>query len=472
MAKITIDELSVELKNLLAGTVGDGAELSSLGKKIIAEHFGTPLEPTHTFEEICDVIDNIIDEFKLNLASKGVIPNPDDKIKELVGKVLDIGGKERVYLYNDGDECEDITGGWNSSWNKTDWTNRHMFSKESDKMLFNLTTSSTSTIASICPTNKINLTNYSKLFIEFNLLELDSSTDSRDFLICFIDGLTDLTYSQYVTMSDFVGAGKVTASFDISDVNGDKYVVPNIKQWASGKKMNVEIYKLWLEKEPEKINKDNMIELLNNEGIEVDSSETANELLYKLENDLIEAQKQELRNILISKGMEITESEITLSNLIQKVNEVQVSSIEYLYKDGFEFTNLSGGFTSGCTITGFSAGTLTKGSTSMTINNSNNINKLLYVNTVNLIDLTPYKTIKMKCKNTSVVNPSAATPSIELTEDSNFSNTSIVKSVYGNKASTDVQTLILNVADINKPMCLRFRSVGNTLVIYEICLEV
>lgn len=457
MAKITIDELSVELKNLLAGTVGDGAELSSLGKKIIAEHFGTPLEPTHTFEEICDVIDNIIDEFKLNLASKGVMPNPDDKIKELVDKVLDIEGRELLYLYNEGDECEDATGGWYGG-QLIDTTATDMGGTFTKKLnMFELVGSN---LYAISHNNKIDVTGYNKLYVKcdrsgvgaFNLVVSESR---------FVQVETD-------ARSEVTGdATNDILELDISKVSGEKYIT--LFCW----KKVANIYQVWLEKESEKINKDNMIELLNNEGIEADSSETADELLYKLENDLIEAQKEELRNILLSKNIEINESEITLSNLIQKVNEfddIDMTKL-WLYRKGNAYENITGGFGITWVDTYGSGSTCTMKSDNIEIvyiANDGNY-KAATASMLNPIDLTSYKTINIvyTCEGFGSLSLCAA--------NGTGVGTDILASTSIKNAGTNL-TASVDISSITGTKYIKFYGWGvssrtSTLNVYKLWLE-
>lgn len=146
----------------------------------------------------------------------------------------------RLYLYKDGDECVDVTGGW---FNNTSATYGSMVSnnatyqptKNPTDLAFNTYYINGNTMQ--C-TNKIDLTNYNKIFI------LGKST-----------GNTEATAMPILSLSDnantLVDSGQTSYSgtnvekvneFDISAVTGEKYV----SLFAySGRVGNV--YKVWLE---------------------------------------------------------------------------------------------------------------------------------------------------------------------------------------------------------------------------------
>lgn len=85
MSKITIDELSPDLIERLSNS-GDSAELAAAGKKMFAESFGEPLQPTNTFQEMCDDIDSMLESFRTAVFNNGITVDENDKFKELVEK--------------------------------------------------------------------------------------------------------------------------------------------------------------------------------------------------------------------------------------------------------------------------------------------------------------------------------------------------------------------------------------------------
>ena len=97
MAKITSEELSSELLNLI-NNAGNSAELenelSSLGKELIADAVGYPLEPTDSFRTMYDKINIIKDTLKQKLIDSGIeLPDDEFQLIELIDKL-------NVFVYN------------------------------------------------------------------------------------------------------------------------------------------------------------------------------------------------------------------------------------------------------------------------------------------------------------------------------------------------------------------------------------
>jgi hypothetical protein len=111
MAKITSEELSPELLNLINndnGNIDDSIELALLGKELIADVVGYPLEPTDSFRTMYDKINIIKDTFKQKLIESGIeLPDKEFQLIELIDKL-------NVFVYNY-TYVTDI---------KTDWVNR------------------------------------------------------------------------------------------------------------------------------------------------------------------------------------------------------------------------------------------------------------------------------------------------------------------------------------------------------------
>ena len=121
----------------------------------------------------------------------------------------------------------------------------------------------------------------------------------------------------------------------------------------------------------------------------------------------IEEQKNTLKEILISKNVEVADSENKLSILIQKVNEMENPDANklWLYKDGNEYKNITNGFIE--MRWDDSSGTLTK--------QSNKLNVVSKAQCVGFI--TSNKIVNDGYKNACVeykVNSKTGSPSIRL----------------------------------------------------------
>ena len=111
MGKITSEELSSELLNLINNSGNNtelDSELSSLGKELIADVIGYPLEPTDSFRTLYDKINILKDTFKQKLIESGIeVPDKELQLIELIDEL-------NVFVYNN-TYVTDI---------KTDWVNR------------------------------------------------------------------------------------------------------------------------------------------------------------------------------------------------------------------------------------------------------------------------------------------------------------------------------------------------------------
>lgn len=453
MAKITSEELSPELLNLI-NNAGNSAELenelSLLSKMSIAEHFGAPLNPTDSFKVLCEGIDTVLNNFKLNLASKGVLPNSNDKFQELVDKILNIDGEEILYLYNDGDECTDITGGWVDEFaiNDATYIRKNIIKNTNNMQIINEEYKYLS-----CGTkNLIDITNYKYLYMEYEVISPCSivSNEFREGVnFGVVKSKTETSFSGNRYACDNDSIGKHISFVDLSNLYNEYYV--RLSSWAvnNSNYANFKISKIWLVKNHEVVNKDNIVTILNNEGIETDGSETANDLIYKISNNLIEAQKEELKNILISKGVEVADSENKMSILIQKVNELIAVDRVWLYKDGNEYTDITGGYTDSYALpNNWTRKNHTKNSDNLllsTIGTSGN--QACIVGTENFINLDGYSKLKMEV---TVVNKAGSCwlglqTRLNKTENASTTNTTFQHLTSGTHTiETDISSLSSN----------------------------
>jgi hypothetical protein len=135
-----------------------------------------------------------------------------------------------LYLYNSGDECTSVTGGWNytklqgnSYWEKVPFVN-------SGEVLTANTSSSLSTYCMTGPTNKIDVTDYSKLVFVVTELSRNSTSGQGSLGKAGIGTQASYTTSQAIsdifnsTFSASVDCSVGTLKLDISNITGEQYI--------------------------------------------------------------------------------------------------------------------------------------------------------------------------------------------------------------------------------------------------------
>lgn len=190
------------------------------------------------------------------LTSKNIEVSEEDKMSDLIGKVDLLGDvpPPPLYLYKDGDECTDVTGGIEIlfKWEVANYGNNSFGNKYSNyiRLEANGVTSQESGIGAYT-VNKIDLTEYSKLCFEYL-----SENFAHSYGIMF-------SASNDKPTSCYKGDNKVayvfetknptnkitTLTIDISQITGSYYISGVAR--ASGAttcKADLNIYKIWLEK--------------------------------------------------------------------------------------------------------------------------------------------------------------------------------------------------------------------------------
>lgn len=129
-----------------------------------------------------------------------------------------------TYLYNNGDQYEDLTGGWTTGFVTGDaaWiaTNAEL---NADNMFFNFTTYNVGGLRTV---NKIDLTKYSSLIFTYTQ---NTSTYPSNSARCLADTVnsyskvTEITMpigSAYVDVTD----GELTSTLDVTELTGEYYI--------------------------------------------------------------------------------------------------------------------------------------------------------------------------------------------------------------------------------------------------------
>lgn len=175
--------------------------------------------------------------------------------------------KSILTLYDNGNECVDITGGWEkaslNSWNYSNWANPYTIdvsygntsrelNKESDGLLMKLTYQTSGVHYLVSGTysteNMIDLTRYSKLYIQYDCSLSKSTTEAYSYT--FFDFCKNKFYiqnnDQFSKRKLLIDKGNIT-EFDISDISGVYYLQNRVFIYGDGtNKVNYKIKKIWL----------------------------------------------------------------------------------------------------------------------------------------------------------------------------------------------------------------------------------
>lgn len=154
-----------------------------------------------------------------------------------------------LYLYNLGDECEDVTGGWEFG---NIYGSGGLAQKLSDSMYMGDNLSNGYNNKKVYTVNSIDLTNYKTLYFEYDVTYNYCNGNSNEFLCMISDNQSppsDWDTAPRIGYSGFDSSVERTvAQLDISSISGNKYIVavtgsanyPNEQIYGH-------IYSIWLE---------------------------------------------------------------------------------------------------------------------------------------------------------------------------------------------------------------------------------
>lgn len=145
----------------------------------------------------------------------------------------------RVWLYRNGDECTDVTGGWTAdrAYTAGGWGISHNLTFNVDSMYMWVTTNGFDFVAT---QNLIDITPYSKICIERN-----GNIGADTIYIAFNPNSSgNWSAGDFVEHPSPSSTDFSTVSIDISHITGSRYVILEVGQ-GRGKYMNVR--KVWLE---------------------------------------------------------------------------------------------------------------------------------------------------------------------------------------------------------------------------------
>lgn len=175
------------------------------------------------------------------------------------------------------------------------------------------------------------------------------------------------------------------------------------------------------------------------DGSTVEDAVSANKTSIHLANENISALQEELfgckdslKKKLIDKKIEGLENENNLSALINNVDKLKSGAKLYLFKDGDECVDITGGFVD----TGTNNGSMINNGTSLVItaNKHSSGFKVAFANTNKLISLKGYSTLKVDC-------------SLDIKD---ITNSGVVMGVHTSKGAYPGDRFVLNKNSLNR----------------------
>lgn len=147
------------------------------------------------------------------------------------------------YIYNAGDECNDITGGWTSSgytWNNgsTSITIKAP-TKNADNILFAGTAGGSGNLPGIGTANAIDLTNVSILEVDVNVIATSSNGSSTFYLA--VMSTKNFSSGLVASVDGGNGTGEKTLQLDVSKLSGSYYIGASMSFGITNK---VELYRI------------------------------------------------------------------------------------------------------------------------------------------------------------------------------------------------------------------------------------
>ena len=187
------------------------------------------------------------------------------------------------------------------------------------------------------------------------------------------------------------------------------------------------------------------------------TSSSLKELIDRQEllTNSIEVQKNTLKSILESKNVEVSEEENKLSILIDKVNELEdcIPSILYLYNNGNEFEDITGGFTKAGQSNGVGNVSITRYVDGIYFSNSSRPSSYIYagIGTLNSIDVSKFSKLCVEYEYNVFLSSSMRASVIELTNNLN-DNGSICSISTG---LSEKHTVSLDVSNVQQSCFVR-----------------
>lgn len=168
--------------------------------------------------------------------------------------VAEVTTQEKIYLYNNGEECIGITGGWTKAFSTYSGTGEK---KDSYLYYYSPKQSNVFSTYYFRTTNKINLEEYRKLYIESSITIYSNGSGGHQFLAGAWDGKSYIYYgSSMISRPKLSGKyilQTITSSnkkrnIDITGLKEELYITAGISNGGSNDSIGANVYEIWLEK--------------------------------------------------------------------------------------------------------------------------------------------------------------------------------------------------------------------------------
>ena len=199
-----------------------------------------------------ETISNVSLEMKYKLEDTSTVPKEEED------------EENTVYLYNEGDECTDITGGWVSK-NFFNYSGGNYAIKQGDCLDYGDNSSSSYGYGGFYTNNKIDLSQYSKMVIDwqqyscsinkygsgsggaYNTLALAESSSSYYHSSSGAQGMTDL--ASVTSKLNNYNNNRLTTEIDLTNINVERHVcVIGMSGYINTDMCKCKTFAIWLEK--------------------------------------------------------------------------------------------------------------------------------------------------------------------------------------------------------------------------------
>lgn len=199
-----------------------------------------------------ELLNNSIEVQKNNLKniliSKNVeVSEEENKLSSLIDKVNELGDAPLppLYLYKEGDECIDVTGGWKGAltYSNSYWAGGQGIGTFNDSYV-KLKTNASRSLKRMATVNKIDVSKYNTLYVELNQKTSTSSYGGTQLLV--LKYLSEQTNWTTASVKATATGVKGVYSIDLSNLNSSYYIGVSATVDYSGL-VEADIYKIWLE---------------------------------------------------------------------------------------------------------------------------------------------------------------------------------------------------------------------------------
>ena len=185
-------------------------------------------------------------------ATNGAKTTTETVLIDITG-VYEIEMSYVLWLYKEGDKCEDVTGGWTENFRFSSWTTNELRPVEFLDDCIKCDTSKYSGAGGytiVGTYNKINFSGYTKLHTEIDVISTSKGKDWPSFVGSIVaeNPFSASSNGFAVFGSALTATGVMTYEVDITSYTDERYVVIMLNSISqSGRNANFDIKKVWLE---------------------------------------------------------------------------------------------------------------------------------------------------------------------------------------------------------------------------------